>query len=118
MQLCHKVTQSHSELHREFGEWLCVSCGISLCGSVKQLFISFAPMKLLHPSSWNDYELIDSGDFEKLERFGKYTLIRPEPQAIWTKSLSDADWKKMAHAKFVREQTDKFRYTDDVKGGW
>ncbi|RAW01878.1 class I SAM-dependent methyltransferase [Pseudochryseolinea flava] len=75
-------------------------------------------MKLLHPSSWKDYELIDAGDFEKLERFGKYTLIRPEPQAIWPKSLSDADWKKMAHAKFVREQTDKFRYTDDVKGGW
>jgi 23S rRNA (cytosine1962-C5)-methyltransferase len=75
-------------------------------------------MKLLHPSSWKDYELVDSGDFEKLERFGKYTLIRPEPQAIWTKSLSDQEWKKIAHAKFVREQKDKFRFTDDVKGGW
>jgi 23S rRNA (cytosine1962-C5)-methyltransferase len=74
--------------------------------------------KLLHPSSWTDYELLDSGDFEKLERFGKYILIRPEPQAIWTKSLSEQDWKKMAHAKFVREQKDKFRFTDDVKGGW
>src|ERR1044072_5208375 len=75
-------------------------------------------MKLLHPSSWKDYELIDAGDFEKLERFGKYTLIRPKPQAIWTKPLSDQEWKKMAHAKFVREQKDKFRFTDDVKGGW
>jgi 23S rRNA (cytosine1962-C5)-methyltransferase len=75
-------------------------------------------MKLLHPSSWKDYELIDSGDFEKLERFGKYTLIRPEPQAIWTKSLSDQEWKKVADAKFVREQKDKFRFSDDVKGGW
>lgn len=75
-------------------------------------------MKLLHPSSWRDYELVDSGDFEKLERFGKYTLIRPEPQAIWTKSLSDQEWKKIADAKFVREQKDKFRFTDDVKGGW
>lgn len=75
-------------------------------------------LKLLHPSSWTDYELLDSGDFEKLERFGKYILIRPEPQAIWTKSLSDQDWKKMAHAKFVREQKDKFRFSDDVKGGW
>jgi 23S rRNA (cytosine1962-C5)-methyltransferase len=75
-------------------------------------------MKLLHPSSWNDYELIDSGEFEKLERFGKYVLIRPEPQAIWTKSFSDQEWKKMAHAKFVREQKDKFRFNDDVKGGW
>ena len=75
-------------------------------------------MKLLHPSSWKDYELIDSGDFEKLERFGKYTLIRPEPQAIWSKSLSDQEWKKVADAKFVREQKDKFRFSDDVKGGW
>jgi 23S rRNA (cytosine1962-C5)-methyltransferase len=71
-----------------------------------------------YPSSWKEYELIDCGDFEKLERFGKYTVIRPEPQAIWNKSLSDNEWKKMADAKFVREQKDKFRYTDDVKGGW
>jgi 23S rRNA (cytosine1962-C5)-methyltransferase len=75
-------------------------------------------LKLQYPSSWKDYELIDAGDFEKLERFGKYTLIRPEPQAIWKKVLSEQDWKKLAHAKFVREQKDKFRFTDDVKGGW
>lgn len=75
-------------------------------------------MKLLHPSSWKDYELIDSGNFEKLERFGKYILIRPEPQAIWSRSLDEQEWKDRAHAKFVREQTDKFRFTDDVKGGW
>lgn len=75
-------------------------------------------LKLQQPSSWKDYELVDSGDFEKLERFGKYILIRPEPQAIWKKVLSEADWKKMADARFVREQKDKFRFTDDVKGGW
>lgn len=75
-------------------------------------------MQIQYPASWKDYELIDSGDFEKLERFGKYILIRPEPQAIWKKVLTEHQWKKMAHAKFVREQTDKFRFTDDVKGGW
>jgi 23S rRNA (cytosine1962-C5)-methyltransferase len=75
-------------------------------------------MKLLHPGSWKEYELIDSGDFEKLERFGKYTLIRPEPQAIWKKELQDSEWKTLAHAKFVREQKDNFRFTDEVKGGW
>ena len=74
--------------------------------------------KLLHPFSWKDYELIDSGNFEKLERFGKYTLIRPEPQAIWNTSLDEEQWKKSAHAKFVREQKDKFRFSDDVRGGW
>jgi 23S rRNA (cytosine1962-C5)-methyltransferase len=75
-------------------------------------------LKLFYPAAWKDYELLDCGDFEKLERFGKYVLIRPEPQAIWKKGLSEEAWKTMAHAKFVREQKDKFRFTDDVKGGW
>lgn len=75
-------------------------------------------LQLEYPYSWKDYELIDSGEFEKLERFGKFILIRPEPQAIWRKVLGEDQWKKMAHAKFVREQKDKFRFTDDVKGGW
>jgi 23S rRNA (cytosine1962-C5)-methyltransferase len=74
--------------------------------------------KLLHPSSWTDYELIDSGDGEKLERFGKFVLIRPEPQAIWSKVLSNKDWTVHAHARFDREQKDRFRFTDEVKGGW
>jgi 23S rRNA (cytosine1962-C5)-methyltransferase len=75
-------------------------------------------MNLLYPASWKDYELIDSGDFEKLERFGKYVLARPEPQAIWQKVLPEQDWKKLTTARFAREQSDKFRFTDDVKGGW
>ncbi len=75
-------------------------------------------ISLQHPESWKDYELIDSGDFEKLERFGQYVLIRPEPQALWKKALSEDVWRDVAHAKFVREQQDKFRFTDDVKGGW
>jgi 23S rRNA (cytosine1962-C5)-methyltransferase len=75
-------------------------------------------MKLLHPSSWKDYELLDSGGGEKLERFGKYILIRPEPQAIWQKSKSESEWNKIAHAQFRREQKDHFRFGDDVKGGW
>ena len=74
-------------------------------------------LKLQYPESWKDYELIDSGEFEKLERFGKYILIRPEPQALWKKVLDADQWKKLAHARFVREQKDKFRFTDDVKGG-
>lgn len=75
-------------------------------------------MKLLHPSNWQDYQLIDSGNFEKLERFGEFTLIRPEPQAIWKPQLSPDEWKGQAHAHFNREQTDKFRFSDEVKGGW
>ncbi len=75
-------------------------------------------MDLLYPTSWKDYELIDSGEFEKLERFGKYILARPEPQAIWQRVLPEQEWKKLASARFAREQSDKFRFTDEVKGGW
>ncbi len=50
-----------------------------------------------------DYELIDSGDFEKLERFGRYTTRRPEPQAIWAKSLSEQEWQRLADASFLRD---------------
>jgi len=56
----------------------------------------------LSPSDWKDYELIDSGGFEKLERFGKYTLRRPEPQAVWPKTLLDSDWERLPHAWFKR----------------
>jgi len=74
--------------------------------------------KFLYPSSWKDYELLDSGLGEKLERFGEYILIRPEPQALWPKVLKENDWQKQAHAKFDREQKDKFRFSDEAKGGW
>jgi 23S rRNA (cytosine1962-C5)-methyltransferase len=57
--------------------------------------------KLLTPKNWHDYELLDTGNFEKLERFGKYVLRRPEPQAIWNKSLSNNEWEKLTNANFV-----------------
>jgi 23S rRNA (cytosine1962-C5)-methyltransferase len=57
-------------------------------------------MQLLTPTHFHDYELIDCGDFEKLERFGKYITIRPEPQAIWDKKLTQREWDKTAHVKF------------------
>lgn len=58
-------------------------------------------MQLLTPVGFSDYELIDCGDFEKLERFGKYITIRPEPQAVWPKIYSNSEWEKLAHVKFV-----------------
>ncbi len=58
-------------------------------------------MELLTPTNWKDYELLDCGDFEKLERFGTYITIRPEPQAVWKKVYSDQEWEKQAHVKFV-----------------
>jgi 23S rRNA (cytosine1962-C5)-methyltransferase len=55
----------------------------------------------LTPENFADYELLDSGNFWKLERFGKYITIRPEPQAVWDPSLSMNEWEQKAHVKFV-----------------
>ena len=66
-------------------------------------------IKLLAPSLWEDYELIDSGNFEKLERFGRCVTARPEPQALWNKSLSDGEWKERADAYFVRDKRSEER---------
>ena len=51
----------------------------------------------------SDYELLDSGDFEKLERFGRYVTRRPEPQAIWHRSLTEEEWRRRADAAFLRD---------------
>ena len=57
-------------------------------------------ISLLTPQHWKDYELIDCGNFEKLERFGNTILIRPEPQAVWAKQLPESEWQKVHHIRF------------------
>lgn len=58
-------------------------------------------MTIESPSpQWRDYELVDSGNFEKLERFGPYYLRRPEPKALWNKSMSENEWKGLTHTWF------------------
>ena len=42
---------------------------------------------------WKDYEVIDSSDGEKLERWGQYILVRPDPQVIWDTPRTDRRWK-------------------------
>ncbi len=54
-----------------------------------------------NPQNWKDYELLDSGRGAKLERFGEYVLARPEPKALWDKSMSDSDWNRLAHTRFT-----------------
>lgn len=72
-------------------------------------------MELITPTSTNiDYELVDSGDGEKLERFGRYILRRPEPQAVWGRSMSENNWNLMAHATFKRDKGN----LESEKGEW
>lgn len=53
-----------------------------------------------------NYELIDSGEGRRLEKWGEYTLDRPDPQIIWRKNLAQVEWQK-ADAFFKRLNEDK-----------
>jgi 23S rRNA (cytosine1962-C5)-methyltransferase len=51
-------------------------------------------MKIISTPGWADYELLDTGEGMRLERFGKYILVRPDPQIIWQPHLSNDEWAK------------------------
>ena len=68
-----------------------------------------------------DYELLDTGEGEKLERFGRYVVRRPEPQAIWRKSLNISEWQR-ADASFLRdsksEERGEWRLKPEMPSRW
>ena len=47
---------------------------------------------VMRTTGWADYELVDSGGGRKLERYGGFRVVRPEPQCLWPPRLPDADW--------------------------
>ena len=51
--------------------------------------------------AWTEYEILDSGNGRKLERFGSVILIRPEIDATWKPSLTGKEWKETAHGEFI-----------------
>lgn len=74
---------------------------------------------ILAGEGWADYGLVDSGHGRKLERYGPYRFIRPEPQALWAPRLGDWD----AHGEFVPGSDEdgggRWRYDGPVpRDGW
>src|SRR5512145_131965 len=63
---------------------------------------------LLESPDWKDYELLDTGNGLKLERFGPYRFARPEVQAIWQPALPQSAW---------READAVFKPTSEESGG-
>ena len=57
------------------------------------------PFSLLESPRWEDYELLDTGGGQKLERYGAFLFARPESQAMWKRALPERDWAA-AHAVF------------------
>lgn len=60
-------------------------------------------MQLFYPEHWQQYQLLDCGNFEKLERFGDVVLRRPEPQALWNKVWTEQEWQKLADITFKQK---------------
>ena len=54
--------------------------------------------------NWKDYELLDCGDGEKLERWGRQILVRPDPQAIWEAPRRSSAWQN-PDARYLRSNT-------------
>ena len=52
-------------------------------------------LNILLPSGWKDFTLLDSGNGWRLERWGPYRLMRPEPEAIWRPALSEKEWRNV-----------------------
>ncbi|HWA32298.1 MAG TPA: class I SAM-dependent methyltransferase [Candidatus Paceibacterota bacterium] len=66
-------------------------------------------IKIFISESWADYELLDTGGGEKLERLGKYTFVRPYEDAVWDKTLGADKWRP--DARFITSR-------EGSKAGW
>lgn len=75
---------------------------------------------LLTADQWTDYELLDSGNGLKLERYGPYRLVRPEAEAMWQPGLPQKEWDR-AHAVFKttgEEHGGHWEAKDDLPARW
>jgi 23S rRNA (cytosine1962-C5)-methyltransferase len=76
-------------------------------------------MSMLLADDWKDYELIDTGGGEKLERWGKYTLRRPDPQAIWPVAGNEKAWRNVdAHYHRSSSGGGRWEYFRKLPAQW
>src|SRR5689334_20944329 len=81
--------------------------------------VAAAPL-VMRTTGWADYALLDSGGGRKLERYGPYTVVRPEPQAMWDPRLPEETWAR-ADAVFDpsdEEDAGKWRFRGKPKESW
>lgn len=76
-------------------------------------------IEVMVTDGWQDFELVDSGDGKKLERFGQVRLVKPEPQAIWKPKLPASEWQK-ADAEFIpgKGETGRWNYGRNLPESW
>lgn len=73
---------------------------------------------ILKTKKQKDYELLDAGEGVKLERYGDFSMIRPDPEALWQKSLTKDEWTR-ASLEFVRNRNKtKWIVKDGIPKSW
>ncbi len=73
---------------------------------------------ILKITKQKEYELVDSGEGQKLERYGDFLMSRPDPEALWKKNLDEKEWGK-AHLEFIRSGTkNKWIIKNGVPNSW
>lgn len=75
-------------------------------------------MEILTTKPSKDYELLDSGDGEKLERYGAYVLRRPDPQILWKKKLPKEEWEKVDATYLRSGASGKWMKSKDIEIPW
>ena len=84
-------------------------------GMIRRMIETQQNPQLLCADQWHDYALLDSGNLQKLERFGPYCFVRPEPQAMWEPRLDARHWK--ADGTFLPSQNNRGGDGDESEGG-
>lgn len=78
-------------------------------------------IKIFESVGWKGYELLDTGEGEKLERFGEYIFVRPYEDAFWKKTLSKKEWEN-ADGKFLNSKSGEkagWRFANkEIKDSW
>ncbi|MDD4761679.1 MAG: class I SAM-dependent methyltransferase [Candidatus Pacebacteria bacterium] len=64
------------------------------------------------------YELLDSGNNEKLERYGNVIISRPDPQALWQKNLSSGEWQKASARFLLKGEKGEWRIKRNILNKW
>ena len=75
---------------------------------------------VMRTAGWPDYELVDSGGGRKLERYGAFRVVRPEPQCLWQSRLTEAEWAA-AEAVFDpegEEDAGRWRFSRELEQRW
>ncbi|MBC8595967.1 class I SAM-dependent methyltransferase [Qingrenia yutianensis] len=74
---------------------------------------------MLLANEWSDYALIDCANGEKLEKWGSFTLVRPDPQIIWPQKQHKAEWEKCdAHYHRSKSGGGSWEYNKKLPGAW